>query len=199
MKRRACAAVHRHRPWVSPRRTKSPVGPRRLRTSVAQEDATSQLLFSLRVRGTRAWYACAGSRGLSSFSFPRDLALAGHVSPPRSGQVRGGGGGCGMSLSPRGPVGCGAGDLLLVRHAPSNGCTAGLGGVTEWESSGVERSPPKQARRSGAASGTRGGKGGVLRLRQKDTRERQGSEREEGKSDAGMSDGDWEQTPEGRN
>lgn len=47
-------------------------------------------------------------------SFPRDSALAGHVSPPFSGRAHGGGGGCGMSLSAREPAECGAGDLLLA-------------------------------------------------------------------------------------
>ena len=47
-------------------------------------------------------------------SFPRDSALAGHVSPPSCGQAHGGGGGCGMSLSAREHAECGAGDLLLV-------------------------------------------------------------------------------------
>lgn len=92
----------RHRPWVSPRRTKSPVGPRRLRTAAVPEPEASPLLFSLGARQARAWRACADGRGLRSFSLPRDSALAGHVSPPPSGRVRGGGGGCGMSLSERG-------------------------------------------------------------------------------------------------
>lgn len=121
VRRRACAASHRHRPWVSPRRTKSPVGPRRLRTSAAPKDVPSPFFFSLGARRTGAWGACADGRGLRSFSFPRDSALAGHVSPPPSGRVRGGGGGCGMSLSARGPAECGAGDLLLAGHASSNG------------------------------------------------------------------------------
>lgn len=42
MKRRACAASHRHRPWVSPRRTKSPDVRRRLRTTA--EPRTGRLL-----------------------------------------------------------------------------------------------------------------------------------------------------------
>lgn len=82
MRRRACATSHRHRPWVSPRRTKSPVGPRRLRTAAAPEEVASPLPFSLRARQARVLCACASGRGLRSFSFPRDSALAGHVSPP---------------------------------------------------------------------------------------------------------------------
>jgi hypothetical protein len=118
MRRRACAAVLRHRPWVSPRRTKSPVRPGRMRTSAAPEDVSSLLRFSLRARLARAWCACVDGRGLRSFSFPRDSQLAVHVSPPPSGRVCGGGGGCGMSLSARGPAECGAEDLLLAATPP---------------------------------------------------------------------------------
>lgn len=82
MRRRACAASHRHRPWVSPWRTKSPVGPRRLRTAAEPEEVAYPLPFSLRARRARVLCACASGRGLRSFSFPRDSALAGHVSPP---------------------------------------------------------------------------------------------------------------------
>ena len=76
--------------------------------------------------------------GFVRFLFPRDSALAGHVSPPPSGRVRGGGGGCGMSLSARGPAACGAGDLLLQGHAPSNGRTA-RGASVQWSGVGWGR------------------------------------------------------------
>ena len=115
MRRRACAARHRRRPWVSPRRTKSPVVPRRLRTAGEAEEVATPLSSSLRAEQAGALCACADGRGLRSFSFPRDSALAGHVSPPT---VRGGGGGCGMSLSASGPAEYGAGDLLLAGPRP---------------------------------------------------------------------------------
>lgn len=79
------------------------------------EEVASPLSSSLRAEQARPFCACADGRGLRSFSFPRDSALAGHVSPPT---VRGGGGGCGMSLSTSGPAECGAGDLLLAGPRP---------------------------------------------------------------------------------
>lgn len=73
-------------------------------------------------------------------SFPRDTALAGHVSPPSSGRAHGGGGGCGMSLSAREPAECGAGDLLLAGPRLQRlSCVGGVPVLSRWVGGGVGR------------------------------------------------------------
>lgn len=129
---------NRHRPWVSPRRTKSRSGHGACAPPRSPKKSPSNSRVPCEPARPEPRARARVAAGFVRFLFPRDSALAGHVSPPPSGRVRGGGGGCGMSLSARGPAACGAGDLLLQGHAPSNGRTA-RGASVQWSGVGWGR------------------------------------------------------------